>query len=495
MFSSFISALQGGAPVDDDDENSPRPAQQQARAGEGSVGFSLWGVAEAVASSVKESANEFVSSVQETDWKSELATFGKTVQNETAEIGAMTVKAVETLPESGIPLPDFGPRGKEVQQQLHGMGSSISRFGKGLVSSTRGILQQAIDTIDHEMESVQSSPKGSRRGGRSSTSLSTMKYSRFESEVSAMQRDSGTYCDEPENEEEFAEWKDEFDLVGQKSDIEELIKGNAFMAELQSRIVPLIVEYDVFWTRYFFRLHKLQEKHKLRQELAERATRLHEEEEQAAWDDDFDMEDEDDEAPPPPPQQQDPKIEAAKEASQHQPIGAETSQERQSASVSLSKDEEGGEKSRDADVDVAASDFRNVSLDDAKEQKLLPVSTSAGGQPQPLASALATIPVESEESSGRTASDESPSARVKTATESDTVEMESTSDGSGNRGWCVVTSPRDKSGLRSAAVHKDDAGPSTDIPEAISENTDDEDEDEDGEDDGEAVDEDWGNWD
>lgn len=32
-------------------------------------------------------------------------------------------------------------------------------------------------------------------------------------------------------------------------------------------------------------------------------------------------------------------------------------------------------------------------------------------------------------------SDESPSARVKTATESDTLELESTSDGSGNREW------------------------------------------------------------
>ncbi len=30
---------------------------------------------------------------------------------------------------------------------------------------------------------------------------------------------------------------------------------------MQARIVPLIVEYDAFWTRYFYRLHKLQQKH------------------------------------------------------------------------------------------------------------------------------------------------------------------------------------------------------------------------------------------
>jgi hypothetical protein len=29
--------------------------------------------------------------------------------------------------------------------------------------------------------------------------------------------------------------------------------GNAFMAELQSRIVPLLVEKEDFWSRYFYR--------------------------------------------------------------------------------------------------------------------------------------------------------------------------------------------------------------------------------------------------
>lgn len=68
-----------------------------------------------------------------------------------------------------------------------------------------------------------------------------------------MQRDSSTYCEEPEDEEDFANWKSTFDLVGRKGAIDELTSTNAFMAELQARIVPLIVEYDVFWTRYYYR--------------------------------------------------------------------------------------------------------------------------------------------------------------------------------------------------------------------------------------------------
>ncbi len=41
-------------------------------------------------------------------------------------------------------------------------------------------------------------------------------------------------------------------MEGKTEDIEAITRDNTFMAELQSRIVPLIVQYDVFWTRYFY---------------------------------------------------------------------------------------------------------------------------------------------------------------------------------------------------------------------------------------------------
>lgn len=43
-----------------------------------------------------------------------------------------------------------------------------------------------------------------------------------------------------------------FDLGSKRSEIEAITKENAFMSELQSRIVPLIVRFEVFWTRYFY---------------------------------------------------------------------------------------------------------------------------------------------------------------------------------------------------------------------------------------------------
>jgi hypothetical protein len=48
-----------------------------------------------------------------------------------------------------------------------------------------------------------------------------------------MQRDSGTYCDEPEDGEGYEAWLEGFDLAACRPDIEALIAGNTFMSELQ----------------------------------------------------------------------------------------------------------------------------------------------------------------------------------------------------------------------------------------------------------------------
>ncbi len=74
------------------------------------------------------------------------------------------------------------------------------------------------------------------------------------------------------------------------------------MSELQSRIVPLIVDYPTFWTRYFYQLHKLELKHEQFKQLTRRATQPVEEE--VGWDDD-DQEEEEEETP---------KVETAAEA-------------------------------------------------------------------------------------------------------------------------------------------------------------------------------------
>lgn len=97
---------------------------------------------------------------------------------------------------------------------------------------------------------------GRRQPGKLTKSSS--KYSRLEADISSMQRDSVTYCEEPTDSADYQAWRAQFDLASYKPAVDALTQENAFMAELQARIVPIIVEYDAFWTRYFYQLHLLQ---------------------------------------------------------------------------------------------------------------------------------------------------------------------------------------------------------------------------------------------
>ncbi|KAH7302225.1 hypothetical protein KP509_23G061700 [Ceratopteris richardii] len=114
------------------------------------------------------------------------------------------------------------------------------------------------------------------------------KYSRFESQVRAMQTDSDTYCKEPSDEADFTKWKSSFNLSDKNEDIDNLLNQNAFLQELQLRFIPDVVSREEFWTRYFYRLHKLQQTEEARADLVKRASALNEEE--LSWDieEDFD---------------------------------------------------------------------------------------------------------------------------------------------------------------------------------------------------------------
>ena len=112
------------------------------------------------------------------------------------------------------------------------------------------------DTVLEELSASDKGKANMKRQG--SRPLSKGKYSRLDADISSMQRDSATYCDEPADTADYQAWRSNFDLTSYKPAVAQLITDNAFMAELQARIVPVIVEYDAFWTRYFYRLHLLE---------------------------------------------------------------------------------------------------------------------------------------------------------------------------------------------------------------------------------------------
>eukprot|EP01091_Cochliopodium_minus_P006757 TRINITY_DN16748_c0_g1_i1.p1 TRINITY_DN16748_c0_g1~~TRINITY_DN16748_c0_g1_i1.p1 ORF type:complete len:263 (-),score=85.69 TRINITY_DN16748_c0_g1_i1:32-820(-) len=105
-------------------------------------------------------------------------------------------------------------------------------------------------------------------------------------EISELQQNPSTYCIEPSEEENYLEWKKTFLLSTKTEYITNLLNSSAILMENYKKFVPNVVNYDDFWHRYLFRLHKLEEKELKRAELIERASKaLHDTQNEMKWDD------------------------------------------------------------------------------------------------------------------------------------------------------------------------------------------------------------------
>ena len=192
------------------------------------------------------------------------------------------------IPQSSEPVEKvIGNIGQELNQYLQ-----LNQ----LLAGTKDFIEQEREGIDDEMAAAAKQLKkkpskvstaSAAGGGPSASSISPTldkTYSRFESEVSSLQRDTNTYLDDPEEfAEEFGAFKSNFSLEKTKGDIDKLLT-NTFMADLHSRIVPDVVEEEEFWSRYFFKLLKLKQKEDQRTMLTQRAA-ISMQEEEEPWDD------------------------------------------------------------------------------------------------------------------------------------------------------------------------------------------------------------------
>ena len=112
---------------------------------------------------------------------------------------------------------------------------------------------------DRAAKSKNQSPKDSQNQNQNPKAPAIRPPS-LEQRVAAMQRDSATYCDEPEDLAGFERWTSGFDVDSPtvSAEVECVLEGNAFMAELQARIVPLVVTREEFWQRYFYALRRIK---------------------------------------------------------------------------------------------------------------------------------------------------------------------------------------------------------------------------------------------
>lgn len=147
-------------------------------------------------------------------------------------------------------------------------------------------------------------------GGESEPSSASgqVRYSRFEAQLRALQSDPATFTSDPEDSDDFAAWRVGFSVDERSGEIEALCYESDALEGMVEKLVPGTVESEVFWARYFYRVHRLKQQEDARAKLVKRVFAAEEDEEDLSWE----VDDEDEE------EQQ--RAEANEEGSKQEPI-------------------------------------------------------------------------------------------------------------------------------------------------------------------------------
>ncbi|KAM7254198.1 hypothetical protein ACFE04_031880 [Oxalis oulophora] len=186
---------------------------------------------------------------------------------------------------------------KEIEvahESIETVSHKIDEIGTSVIKNTTQIINQGKDAIlvgidnqdsdSSEDRSYNNNNNQQQRGGF----ISEQRYSRFDSQVRAIQGDVNTYCEEPEDLEEYEKWRESFVLKSEE--IDRLKEENGVIDSVYKRVVPSVVDGDVFWSRYFYKVYKLKLAEEVRASLVKRA--ISTEEEELSWDVDDDDEEE-----------------------------------------------------------------------------------------------------------------------------------------------------------------------------------------------------------
>lgn len=209
--------------------------------------------------------------------------FGNELKKETSTIREVASRAFKDLPS-------FEVGASVVQESLESVGQAIDDIGSTVWKSTAGIIAHGRETLlaadldsDHSDINIGDIKQLS---SSSSRSLEFKTYSRFEAQVRRIQSNKNTYMEEPEDLNNYEEWKSGFSLDEKKEEIENLIAGKETIGEIYGNLVPDKTEHENFWYRYFYRVHRLKEVEDARAKLVKRA--ISGEEEDLSWDVDED---------------------------------------------------------------------------------------------------------------------------------------------------------------------------------------------------------------
>jgi len=113
---------------------------------------------------------------------------------------------------------------------------------------------------------------------------------RLQAQLYALATDPDTFLTDPhpDDSEEFESWKCELDK--RQGEISELMVNNVNIRKNYSTLVPEKVNHNLFWTRYFFKVHLIELQESKRQVLKKRAAEVSSaNDEEINWDDVADL--------------------------------------------------------------------------------------------------------------------------------------------------------------------------------------------------------------
>uniref|UniRef100_A0A803NR98 BSD domain-containing protein n=1 Tax=Cannabis sativa TaxID=3483 RepID=A0A803NR98_CANSA len=154
-------------------------------------------------------------------------------------------------------LQEFSSGLKKEIEVAHGslgtVGHAIDELGNTVLKGTAQIIAQGKDAILSDDLESDSSDSNNTQNYNSQASLNSKRYSRFDAQVRTLQGDASTYCDEPEDLDDYSNWKLGFVLEEKSEEIEELIEENRAVENIYKRVVPDSIDHQTFWCRYFFK--------------------------------------------------------------------------------------------------------------------------------------------------------------------------------------------------------------------------------------------------
>ncbi|KAJ6838826.1 BSD domain-containing protein 1 [Iris pallida] len=250
---------------EDEMEASPNPSPSEAAP---SGSWSFGGL-------IKTFATRSESVIQ--SYRRDLEEFGSGLRKETEAIKEAASRVVGDLPgslEAGASV---------AQESLETVGQALDEFGGTVWRGTAGIISHSREVLladDSDVSPPDPVPSSSKR------------YSRFEAQVLAVQNDASTFVEEPEDSGDFGKWKLGFRLEEKEEEIEMLLYENGVLKGFYEKFVPGLADRDEFWSRYFYRVYKLQQAEEVRAKLVKRVISTEEEKEELSWDVDDEEEEE-----------------------------------------------------------------------------------------------------------------------------------------------------------------------------------------------------------